>query len=212
MRLSSSRKYSFLMSIYKSFLRRQMKTFNLYVVLLVQSLLYFFLWSSCFRILLFLVPFINQLSLDPFVAKNPKPLLAEKLSRTIYLDPLVSEKLKNQLICKINNAALGPFGEVSFFGHFVRFIKMWTKVCYETSCSTKVSFFFYFFFNRYFFRWNKKQKTLSNLQFFLFSRCNCWKKNWKTPHRFFKFELSLFVCLSFLLLTQPVCQTFLSKR
>ena len=160
MRLSSSRKYSFLMSIFKSFLRRQMKTFNLYVVLLVQSLLYSFLWSSCFRILLFLVPFINQLSLDPFVAKNPKPLLAEKLSRTIYLDPLVSEKLKNQLICKINNAALGPFGEVSFFGHSVRFIKMWTKVCYETSYSTKISFFFIFFSTGNFFVVGTKNKKL----------------------------------------------------
>ena len=120
----------------------------------------FFLQSYCSRILLFLVPFINQLSVDPFVAKNPKPLLAEKLSRTIYLDPLVSEKLKNQLICKIINAALGPFGEVSFFGHSVRFIKMWTKVCYETSYSTKVSFFFIFFSTGNFFVVGTKNKKL----------------------------------------------------
>ena len=39
--LGSSCNYSFLMCIQKCFLRKQLKIFNLYVVLLIQSLLYF---------------------------------------------------------------------------------------------------------------------------------------------------------------------------
>ena len=51
-------------------------------------------------------------------------------------------KIEKQLVWKTNNAAIGRSGEVSIFGHSVRCIKKWTKFCYETSYSTKVSFFF----------------------------------------------------------------------
>ena len=66
-----------------------------------------------------------------------QPLIAQKLSRTTYWVPQVSEKLKIQMVCKVNNAAIVHFREVSTFGHSVRCIKKWKKVCYETSYSTK---------------------------------------------------------------------------
>ena len=121
----------------KSSLGKQLNFFKLYVVLLVQGLIKFFLQCCCSRILLFLKPFITQWPPDPYVEKIVKPLIAENLSRTTYWVPQVSEKLKNQLVWKINNAAFVHFGEVSIFGHSVRCSKNWIKVCYETSYSTK---------------------------------------------------------------------------
>ena len=150
----------------------------------------FFLQSSCFRVLFFLVPFIDQLSLDPFVEKIPQPLLVEKLSRTNYWNPQVSEKLKNQLVCKTNNAALVPFGKVSIFGHSVWCIKKRKEFCCQTSDSTKVRFFFISFSKFFLVVETKNYESSAVLPF---SRCTCWKKIWKTPNRFFKFEVSFFV-------------------
>ena len=130
LKLSSSCKYFFWCLLQSHFLRRQLKNFNYYAQ------------SCCFRILLFLVPFIIQFSLDPFVERTSKSPIDEKLSRTTYTDPQVSEKLKNQLVWKINNAAFVHFREVSIFGHSIRCIKNWITFCYEISYSTKVSFFF----------------------------------------------------------------------
>ena len=93
MRLHSSRKYVF-WCLFINPRCENIWIFSNFMLLLVQSLLKFFIESCCSCILLFLVPFINELTLDPIVENTSKPPIAEKLSRTTYWDPQISEKLK----------------------------------------------------------------------------------------------------------------------